>query len=424
MLKGHTKIELTNIHTGEKEVVEHNNMFTNALQNLINGMVFHGINITNYTPIYNTLLGGVILFSQPLEEDADKYTLSCLPDKGLTGYANTEVNSGTDTSRGSFNSTESGEIENGYRYVWDFSTSQGNGEISALGLTSNDGGANPMYGLLQTSLSNPCSNSNEMRNVVEVDFENLIFTMIYSSGEKAVTYKRAKIDKFEVGLLKKYGSAESIQEKTITVDDSNVSMNTSWSWTDGGDGFYYGGYASSEKYLKLIRVDKDTLSYDSDYGLKTITLPTTISIYGNRKFVVSNNYLFYAYNYSAYRVNLSDFTDIKMFTTNVYCYGYVHKFGDFIVCESCIFDMNMENIRYRENSSFISNSTNYCDYNVLADEKGNAFVCYDYRGSPEVVFGFLKNYLATINNLDSTVTKTPDKTMKITYTVTEAAEPE
>ena len=30
---------------------------------------------------------------------------------------------------------------------------------------------------------------------------------------------------------------------------------------------------------------------------------------------------------------------------------------------------------------------------------------------------YLKNYLATISNLDKPVTKTADKTMKVTYTI-------
>ena len=36
MLKGHTKIELTNVHTGEKEVVEKHNLITSHLSILAN----------------------------------------------------------------------------------------------------------------------------------------------------------------------------------------------------------------------------------------------------------------------------------------------------------------------------------------------------------------------------------------------------
>ena len=36
MIKGKTKIELTNVHTGEVEVIEEENMVTNALQYIFN----------------------------------------------------------------------------------------------------------------------------------------------------------------------------------------------------------------------------------------------------------------------------------------------------------------------------------------------------------------------------------------------------
>ena len=34
-MKGHAKIELTNVETGEKRVIEHDNMITNAVAELI-----------------------------------------------------------------------------------------------------------------------------------------------------------------------------------------------------------------------------------------------------------------------------------------------------------------------------------------------------------------------------------------------------
>ena len=33
-IKGSTKIELTNVHTDEKEVVEHHNMITNVMESM------------------------------------------------------------------------------------------------------------------------------------------------------------------------------------------------------------------------------------------------------------------------------------------------------------------------------------------------------------------------------------------------------
>lgn len=52
---------------------------------------------------------------------------------------------------------------------------------------------------------------------------------------------------------------------------------------------------------------------------------------------------------------------------------------------------------------------------VLTNDKGQIMVV----DSAIIYYGFLLNNLCTINNLETPVTKTVDKTMKITYTITE-----
>ena len=54
----------------------------------------------------------------------------------LIGYASDDANNTTDVRRGSRNLTESKIIDGGYRFVWDFATSQANGTISAICLTN------------------------------------------------------------------------------------------------------------------------------------------------------------------------------------------------------------------------------------------------------------------------------------------------
>ena len=83
-IKGSTKIELTNVHTGQKEVVEHHNMITNVMQDMnkrmygVNGMdtflymyakQFLGTN----DPFWEAMFGGIILFEDALSERADEY---------------------------------------------------------------------------------------------------------------------------------------------------------------------------------------------------------------------------------------------------------------------------------------------------------------------------------------------------------------
>ena len=38
-LHGHAKIELTNVKTGEVQTIEHDNMFTNALNDMFNSTI-------------------------------------------------------------------------------------------------------------------------------------------------------------------------------------------------------------------------------------------------------------------------------------------------------------------------------------------------------------------------------------------------
>ncbi|MBQ7927098.1 MAG: hypothetical protein IJ335_12565, partial [Lachnospiraceae bacterium] len=153
-LKGKTTIELTDVNTGEVTTVEHENMMTNALNIFFNhnpmGM-FNSMSNSRtlryfnkyFVPICPNLLGGILLFSEALEENGDKLLIgsSELP----MGYASNNTNPYDDSKRGSMNLNESMAIDNGYKFVWDFATSQANGTIAALALTNYLGGA-AVYG--------------------------------------------------------------------------------------------------------------------------------------------------------------------------------------------------------------------------------------------------------------------------------------
>ena len=74
MLKGNTKIELTNIHTGKKEVIEKHNTFTNAISKLLEYYTATGANIYYsssghpFLPLSTVGLSGIYLSSEILDE--------------------------------------------------------------------------------------------------------------------------------------------------------------------------------------------------------------------------------------------------------------------------------------------------------------------------------------------------------------------
>ena len=178
-LKGESIIELTNVKTGEKEVYHDTNLVTNAISDFIaykdscilNGGTsidkfvsssgvyaedcclyntpststtsFSMIDITKLKEIYenrnNCLIGGILLYQNALEEDATKYYAD--DTNPIIGYANGRNHGTGDPKRGMRNLTESQALDDGYKFVYDFSTSEANGKISAIALTTTLAGA-------------------------------------------------------------------------------------------------------------------------------------------------------------------------------------------------------------------------------------------------------------------------------------------
>lgn len=140
MLKGHTKIELKNEKTGEIQVVEKDNMVTNATSKLLeyNGLFSCPFKYSGFSRndiIANDLFGGIFLWKNTLSSDTNDYLLPA--DNECTGYnyLNSSNTSNKNTLLGSYNKSESGlQSNNSYKHVFDFATNQANGEISAVSL--------------------------------------------------------------------------------------------------------------------------------------------------------------------------------------------------------------------------------------------------------------------------------------------------
>jgi hypothetical protein len=149
-MKGHTKIELTNVKTGEVKVIEDDNLVTNAMAKMIEPTPYCGLTgvrniFSNSSPLIDKLCGGLLLFSEPIEEDPNKYTTP--KNNKMVGNARMNYASGQDVPEfGAYNAEEStwNPATGERKYVYDFSTSKGNGTISCVALT------NPFLGYFGT----------------------------------------------------------------------------------------------------------------------------------------------------------------------------------------------------------------------------------------------------------------------------------
>lgn len=462
-LKGTMVLELTDVNTSEVETVTEENMITNAVNNILgtNPMgIFYAATgeydeavLWNGTllPVCPNMIGGILLFSNTLEEDADNiYQYSAnMP----VAYASNDVNSTENLARGSMNLTESKALDNGYKFVWEFTPSQGNGTIAAVALTSALGGENGFGSLvgdastfLQLKAADigdvPMEKQLVLFEAVEVDFEkNLMYSITFSNS--SVLIRKVRIPIFDIGLN------EKLDDSTCTVlEEQAVQTSTFFflgSYTlygeffDGKDGFWYGfsneGNSSGNADMVWVKISKE--DYSMTEGQWTLSNAKLMDV-GNRdeedsyperviKSCMRNGYLYVpAYNKEGiYKINVSNSADVTLIE-----FGFTSKWEPLCGAGSCEVYMTL-----------IGDIIVAGDFQVLADDtivhtqgsvrlKNTATPLFQYKnfllgwggsyGNEYRTMYLLTPYLASINNLSSAVAKTVDKTMKISYTLTEA----
>lgn len=464
-LMGTMRIELTDANTGVVTAVTEENMVTDAVNHILglNPMgIFYEIGESidgvkwqeALLPVCPNMIGGILLFSKVLEERVDNiYSLS---DNLPVAYASNNVNSTANVARGSMNLTESKKLDNGYKFVWEFTPSQGNGTIAAAALTSAQGGANA-YG----SLVNDSSTFLQIKSIkldgmamaqelvlfeaVEVDFErNLLYSITYQ--DTGVRIRKVHIPIFTVGLNEKLDDSSF-----VVVDDQVVQTSTFrflgdytlyGEFLDGGDGYWYGfsneGNSSGSATMVWVKIKKD--DYSMTEGEWTLSNAKLMDV-GRREedssfperylqCCIRKGYLYVMANNKKgiYKINLSNSSDVTLinlgFTSKWKplcetgtCEVYMTLVGDLIIGGD--FQVTVEDKVIHTKGSFRLNdaATPLFQYKNFLLRWGGSY------GSEYRTMYLLTPYLATINNLSSAVVKTVDKTMKITYTLTEEPVP-
>lgn len=455
MLKGETIIELTDVRTGEVEVHKDTNMFTNAISSICNNpstfcQFDRFVNITDSLfPILDKLLGGVVLFPEALEEDTSKYFAPYSVD--ATGFAGNVVNASTETRRGSKNLNESAPVLNddgetiGYKYVWDFGTSQANGAIACVCLTHPTAGYN-WYGcedgtgrLIRLAEINSLKNTSTNLSGDRVGLPGTIFFYsettghFYSITEGKNIYRSSFVDGKNTVRLKtvhfKSFEDSTYGKKVFTIEGSEfVSASGSKQLMKLSEGFAIGlchsNNSSGSATVKWIKINMLSGAYTE--GTWTINAQLH-DAYG--RCVCYAGYLFWmASNVKGiYKINIDNPVDVTLISApegkTLSTSGIMNLLPNGVIIGSNYY-MAADVIHMCANGGIgttdtyrpgISNGL-FCIGGKYVNGWNGASA---YIDNIYYYFTFFTPYLATINNLQSPVVKTADKTMKITYTITE-----
>lgn len=477
MLHGHAKIELTNVKTGVKKVIEHDNMLTNWLRDIMSPKGLFGKNITacgNFMSQQGSRLdkthffGGLMVFQNELTADANDYKFPV--DNKMIARGWNEAYSGNDTTVGSFNASQSVIGEDSATLVWDFTQERGNGTISALGLC-NLWGAKMGAGVKTIQDTGICvnivgpatftpvyyfGNGNNQALVVHVDETSDtvygIHTASFTDQKMVIGTRPLNQSNYNAleGIIDLNYMKNMMAEKTFEVDLSSYfaqapaitvangilyMLDSSTSWANG-----------DTKTLVKLDLATRTITTQSvtNYSGYTINLTqynngTYFSIYNGRLYGqsgASNRYVYIDLtdNTDAGAIKDEDGADIVTSGSNVG--RFFSLFGDFYFAIEGqnvtqannpvpqLFVLKNKNTAMRRNISAPPYGYFYSAYAAEGGSDTNGirgYVSWKDNNAYSMPLGFFNwMCMTTKQNLDSPVTKTSDMTMRVTYTIREA----
>lgn len=473
MLKGKTTIELTDVNNGKVEVIEDTNMITNALQEFMRGYGMWGSNVlldeeVRKSSLWVNLLGGLLLFDTELEENADNTFMPA--GVKMVGNGSKDVaNSGAVTELGSYNATESGvQADGSIKFVYDFSTSQANGTIKSVCLTSRIGGYEGMgnkencyinndyaweyayeknvcyFGSVfgTGSLNTIMYASYEENAIYLINEQNRVYTAEYASEHWSAT-KKIQIVKARAGFTSvSIKSNRSIKEIVETYDieipqtildymgTSKPELNA-FSDTEGNIYIMFNkstsGALSPSAFVWLMKIDRNMKA-----TAYKVTNNTGKKLYLDRLYMtINNDYLFIYDNnspYGLYAIKCSDSTQIielgsswnngrvSLFNISKNLVGVRGKYYVGSYDAPLIFDIEARTLK--KTNGYAGDGRLFTV--PFVDKKG-IYILANISSSSSVTLQLMKDmrYLATINNLSEPVVKTSAKTMKVTYTISE-----
>jgi len=464
MIKGRTVIELTDVNSGEKQVYKDSNMVTNAIS-----LFYKSAGMTNpsafndllKTDAVENLLGGILCLDNTITESANIVHVPT----GINMVANGSVgilNSGNPPELGSYNESESGWQQDGsYKLTFDYTTSQGNGVIKSVCMTSKYEGLKGIGNASNTSRSASAPQTQATYNTInrmgfgkqgEAEFVGVYNNKVHTISAYDNTNHKVTVNEYAIPVtsldLRDKAEARLVATREISLPSPLNTLNFEFSgpiYDRSGDKYRAVDMAVDGQYAYLLYayLGKANIGYNAYYSyflsdnypvylvkydmvnhVFSVKETLTASVvgfsnenkrHGFQTITLSKNYIQWE-EHVINIANTSDVNDISNFDDYKFNKTFLKIDDDHIQCKKMLVDLASatakpvnSGITYNRIGD-INGSLHYgLSYEYLSSIGDDAIVVYAWRNP---------SYIATINNLENAVEKTGDKTMKVTYILT------
>lgn len=447
-LKGHTKITLTDVHTGEQKVIEKDNMVTNAVAEIFAKNWCGLARFADILPLRN-LFSGVICFEGEITESANNYDPVDDTTCAQICHAGDEAHTTGEAVRGQPNVAEWDVQDTSIKYVWDFSTSvQGEirtvclcpGTLGNMGLKPYNATYNPLkeFGNDMSEGSGTWSDATAKSFPWEISNDGKTCKTVLANGTTFTEYTR-RHDYLAFGIMRDAETWQDVSSRTATL--SRTFDRHSFIFDDSS--YYYVAAATSSTKLNIDKISKSDMSVtNTEYTVTGLTLYTTnfdtdCKNFCMRMFAYDGTYLYYPNGdgNKFCKLNLSNASDVALLseTLTIHMGAYSSTYGDqfaspIVISSGVILGDNYlinagHAYQIAQTKAIGTGTSSVARKRFLSVSKhgagtyGIAFSPSNADAGQSAVLNSM--LLTTINVLDDVVNKTTSTTMKIEYTLTE-----
>lgn len=449
VIRGDVTIQLRDADTGRVTFEDKgHNMLTNGLDSVLNkcpfgldkkSAMFSDVNYETFpvTPLFRQLLGGVILFPSALGNDASVMFPDF--DNSPTAFASCATYDQLDSRQGVYDNVSSDLITNGFRHVFSWGSSYGNGQIASLGLAPINAHT-WCYG--SANMFKPYILSTTQRGYYRTfdDGTSGNTTKILAICDKGVLTLNDNKDlyfydyaPYSLDLFEQLKSPTALLKTTpFDYDYQDLSKLNGYKWTY--DLNLYVLEFTAEiigSYVYIITRSSNTFTVVklnlADGTVDSTNTYTFSASFGGTKAVLYGNYIYCASSTAGviYKCNITNTADVTEITASGVLANAPLFFtnSQWIYGENFILDGESDEVVVTDANIFdLGTKANYRVWQFPIYDNGMWLIChgtYSSKTMPQLQATIKQWGLMTHYDLQNTVTKNASKQMIVQYSITQ-----